>query len=155
MAPCPRRARLQYQRLRSHLAADADGDHHCHTAAPVPAPAPALGGSAVAENQAVGAAEAADAAVADARASNSLARSAAAWSTPLWFAAQYTFTLSLAYTSVTSNTILSTASGLFTYGLSVAFLGERFTWNKLGMIVACMTGAHSALHCSPVAVLLQ
>ncbi len=60
--------------------------------------------------------------------------------TPLWFLAQWTFNLSLALTSVTSNTILSSTSSLFTFGLSVLLLGERFTLKKLACIVACMLG---------------
>ncbi|XP_016171634.1 thiamine-repressible mitochondrial transport protein THI74 [Arachis ipaensis] len=50
---------------------------------------------------------------------------------PFWFLAQLTFNLSLKYTTVTSNTILSSASSLFTFLVSLAFLGERFTWLKL------------------------
>eukprot|EP00199_Chlamydomonas_sp_CCMP681_P000958 CAMPEP_0119103646 /NCGR_PEP_ID=MMETSP1180-20130426/2047_1 /TAXON_ID=3052 ORGANISM="Chlamydomonas cf sp, Strain CCMP681" /NCGR_SAMPLE_ID=MMETSP1180 /ASSEMBLY_ACC=CAM_ASM_000741 /LENGTH=527 /DNA_ID=CAMNT_0007088205 /DNA_START=60 /DNA_END=1643 /DNA_ORIENTATION=+ len=69
-----------------------------------------------------------------------LAFRAAMWSTPIWFLAQYTFNMSLAYTSVTSNTILSSTSSLFTYGLSVAMLGERFTLRKLACIMACILG---------------
>lgn len=59
---------------------------------------------------------------------------------PLWFAAQFTFNMSLAATSVTSNTILSSTSSLFTFGLSVLLLGEAFTLGKLVSIVACMAG---------------
>lgn len=84
------------------------------------------------------------------RDSDQRSRTAAAWAVPLWFLAQYTFTTSLVYTSVTSNTILSTASGLFTYGLSVTFLEEVFTWNKLGMIVCCMSGEGGREHIPPV-----
>ena len=46
---------------------------------------------------------------------------------PLWFAAQLCFNYSLLYTSVTSNSILSTSSSVFTFGLSVYFVGERYT----------------------------
>ncbi|XP_047168694.1 thiamine-repressible mitochondrial transport protein THI74 isoform X2 [Vigna umbellata] len=42
---------------------------------------------------------------------------------PFWFLAQLTFNLSLKYTTVTSNTILSSASSLFTFLVSLAFLG--------------------------------
>jgi len=65
---------------------------------------------------------------------------AAALVAPLWFAAQLTFNASLARTSVTSNTILSSASGLFTYALSAAFLGEPRTWGRLASVMACMAG---------------
>lgn len=60
---------------------------------------------------------------------------------PLWYLAQYTFNLSLAHTSVTSNTVLSSASSLFTFLLSVWLLAERFTLKKLACILLLMAGA--------------
>ncbi|KAK8918345.1 hypothetical protein KSP39_PZI021435 [Platanthera zijinensis] len=59
---------------------------------------------------------------------------------PFWFFAQLTFNLSLKYTTVTSNTILSSSSSLFTFLVSVAFLGEKFTWVKLVSVFLCMGG---------------
>lgn len=59
---------------------------------------------------------------------------------PFWFLAQLTFNLSLEYTTVTSNTILSSTSSLFTFLVSVAFLGEEFTWVKLISVLLCMGG---------------
>ncbi|KAM7256511.1 hypothetical protein ACFE04_012252 [Oxalis oulophora] len=59
---------------------------------------------------------------------------------PFWFLAQLTFNLSLKYTTVTSNTILSTASSLFTFLVSLVFLGEKFTWLKLVSVLLCMVG---------------
>ncbi|KAJ4822318.1 hypothetical protein Tsubulata_043881 [Turnera subulata] len=59
---------------------------------------------------------------------------------PFWFFAQLTFNLSLKYTTVTSNTILSTASSLFTFLVSLVFLGEKFTWVKLASVLLCMAG---------------
>lgn len=59
---------------------------------------------------------------------------------PVWFLAQLTFNLSLKYTTVTSNTILSSASSLFTFLVSLVFLGERFTWLKLFSVFLCMGG---------------
>ncbi|VFQ95896.1 unnamed protein product [Cuscuta campestris] len=59
---------------------------------------------------------------------------------PFWFLAQLMFNLSLKYTTVTSNTILSTASSLFTFLVSVVFLGENFTWVKLLSVLLCMGG---------------
>lgn len=44
-------------------------------------------------------------------------------------------------TNVTSNTILSCTSGLFTYGLSCLLLGEAYTLLKLLSILVCITGA--------------
>jgi drug/metabolite transporter (DMT)-like permease len=59
---------------------------------------------------------------------------------PIWFVAQYLFTVSLAKTSVTSNTIISSSSSLFTYIISILILREQFTSLKLTCIVAVMTG---------------
>ncbi|XP_054783043.1 thiamine-repressible mitochondrial transport protein THI74 [Prosopis cineraria] len=59
---------------------------------------------------------------------------------PFWFLAQLTFNLSLKYTTVTSNTILSSASSLFTFLVSLAFLDEKFTWIKLFSVLLCMGG---------------
>ncbi|KAL8055382.1 hypothetical protein ABFX02_04G052500 [Erythranthe guttata] len=59
---------------------------------------------------------------------------------PVWFLAQLTFNLSLKYTTVTSNTILSSASSLFTFLVALVFLGEKFTWLKLISVLLCMGG---------------
>jgi hypothetical protein len=59
---------------------------------------------------------------------------------PVWFLAQYTFTLSLAHTSVTSNTILSSSSSMFTLLASAAVLRERITAAKLASVAAVMAG---------------
>lgn len=59
---------------------------------------------------------------------------------PFWFFAQLTFNLSLKYTTVTSNTIISSTSSLFTFLVSVALLGEAFTWVKLISVLLCMGG---------------
>ncbi|AES79154.1 putative solute carrier family 35 member SLC35F1/F2/F6 [Medicago truncatula] len=59
---------------------------------------------------------------------------------PFWFFAQLTFNLSLKYTTVTSNTILSSASSLFTFLVSLALLGEKFAWLKLFSVLLCMGG---------------
>lgn len=39
-----------------------------------------------------------------------------------------------------SNTILSSASSLFTFLVSLAFLSEKFTWLKLISVLLCMVG---------------
>lgn len=65
---------------------------------------------------------------------------AAAVVAPLWFAAQYTFNVSLSETTVTSNTILASTSSLFTYGLACLLLLEVFLVSKLAFIVLCMAG---------------
>lgn len=59
---------------------------------------------------------------------------------PLWFLAQLTFNASLLSTSVTSNTILSSASALFTYLFSVLLMSEKFTITKLLCIIALIVG---------------
>ncbi|KAJ6807133.1 thiamine-repressible mitochondrial transport protein THI74-like [Iris pallida] len=59
---------------------------------------------------------------------------------PFWFFAQLFFNVSLKYTTVTSNTILSSTSSLFTFLVSLAFLGEKFTWVKLISVLLCMGG---------------
>ncbi len=64
---------------------------------------------------------------------------------PLWFLAQYTFNTSLHLTSVTSNTILSNSSALFTYALSWALLQERFGAHKLASILVCALGTPLSL----------
>lgn len=60
---------------------------------------------------------------------------------PVWFMAQLCFNVSLHMTSVTSNTILSSPSSLFTYFLSILVLQEKFTYNKLGGVVLTVAGA--------------
>ena len=58
----------------------------------------------------------------------------------MWFVAQLCFNYSLATTTVTSNTILSSSSSLFTYVLSCALQLEAFTAFKLTAILICITG---------------
>lgn len=59
----------------------------------------------------------------------------------LWFTAQYLFNASLSLTSVTSNTILSSTSSLFTFALSMLVLKEPYSAAKLASIAACIGGA--------------
>ncbi len=61
---------------------------------------------------------------------------------PLWFAAQFTFNVSLSETTVTSNTILASASSLFTYALSCLLLLEAFVISKLLFIALAIGGEH-------------
>lgn len=58
----------------------------------------------------------------------------------LWFTAQYLFNKSLSLTSVTSNTILSSSSSLFTFALSMLVLKEPYSLAKLLSIAACIGG---------------
>ncbi|KAF9610965.1 hypothetical protein IFM89_026235 [Coptis chinensis] len=59
---------------------------------------------------------------------------------PFWFLSYLCSNLSLKYTSVTSNTVLNSTSSLFTFLLSLIFLGERFTLLKLVSILLCFGG---------------
>lgn len=65
---------------------------------------------------------------------------AAAAVAPLWFLAQLCFNASLLLTSVSSNTILSSSSSLFTFCMSVVFLGEVFTPSKLIAVLLTVLG---------------
>lgn len=66
---------------------------------------------------------------------------AALWVCPMWFLAQGSYNWSLQGTSVSSSTVLSTTSCVFTFGLSLAFLGERFRWSKAGGVAVTIAGA--------------
>ncbi|KAJ0411610.1 hypothetical protein ATCC90586_004079 [Pythium insidiosum] len=59
---------------------------------------------------------------------------------PLWFIANFTYNQSLNMTSVTSSTIVSSTSTVFTFLLSVCALREPFVWMKLVGVVLCMLG---------------
>ncbi|XWS47256.1 hypothetical protein CRYUN_Cryun14cG0136800 [Craigia yunnanensis] len=62
---------------------------------------------------------------------------------PFWFLAQLTFNLSLKYTTVTVRIMffwVRSNSSLFTFLVSLAFLGEKFTWVKLVSVMLCMAG---------------
>lgn len=59
---------------------------------------------------------------------------------PLWFVANFTYNQSLNMTSVTSSTIVSSTSTVFTFLLSVCALREPFRWLKLAGVVLCMAG---------------
>jgi len=65
---------------------------------------------------------------------------AAAIVAPLWFVANFTYNESLNLTSVTSSTILSATSSVFTLILAVWVLNERFTWMKALGVALCMAG---------------
>ncbi|KAN0037185.1 hypothetical protein ACTFIV_002521 [Dictyostelium citrinum] len=59
---------------------------------------------------------------------------------PFWFFANYTYNLSLDKTSVSTNTILSTLSGIFSLFLSVIFKVDKFTIEKLFATLLTLTG---------------
>ncbi|KAG1048596.1 hypothetical protein G6F43_009023 [Rhizopus delemar] len=58
----------------------------------------------------------------------------------LWFLANYTTNASLAYTSVTSSTILSSMSGLCTLFLGSLLRVEPFSWTKVIAVFTSFTG---------------
>ena len=60
---------------------------------------------------------------------------------PLWFLADYTYNLSLAYTSITSSTILANTGTLFTFLFALSCGEERFSWYKLCGVTLCMVGS--------------
>jgi len=60
---------------------------------------------------------------------------------PIWFLAQSTYNWSLAGTSVSSSTILSTTSCVFTYLLSLCILHEKTNWQKNVGILCTVIGA--------------
>lgn len=56
---------------------------------------------------------------------------------PLWFISNYFYNLSLAYTTITSSTVLSSTGSVFTFIFSLVCGGERFTnWKVLGVTMA-------------------
>lgn len=59
---------------------------------------------------------------------------------PIWFGANLAYITSLALTSVTSSTIISTTSSLFTFGLSVLVLDEQPSAAKVAGVSLCMAG---------------
>jgi solute carrier family 35 protein F5 len=64
---------------------------------------------------------------------------------PLWFIANFTYNESLNLTSVSSSTIVSSTSTVFTFLLSVVALKEPFVWLKLAGVVLCMAGNISTI----------
>lgn len=60
---------------------------------------------------------------------------------PLWFLAQGSYNWSLSGTSVSSSTVLSTTSCVFTFALSLLLLKEGFTWVKLAGVCVNVAGA--------------
>jgi len=59
---------------------------------------------------------------------------------PLWFLANWSYNESLAMTSVTSSTVISNTSTLWTFLLSVCVLREGFKWLKVLGVVLCIGG---------------
>ena len=59
---------------------------------------------------------------------------------PVWFAANCTYNISMAMTSITSTTVISSSSVAFTLILSVVWLRERVTALKLVGVALCIIG---------------
>ncbi len=57
-----------------------------------------------------------------------------------WFMANFAYNTSLSYTSVSSSTVISSTSSLFTFLLSLWLLNEKFTFRKFAGVLLCMTG---------------
>mmetsp|Transcript_27318 Transcript_27318/g.40382 ORF Transcript_27318/g.40382 Transcript_27318/m.40382 type:complete len:442 (+) Transcript_27318:124-1449(+) len=66
---------------------------------------------------------------------------------PLWFCSNYFYNLSLAYTSITSSTVLSSTGSVFTFIFAVVFGDEKFTrWKVMGVIVAFCGSISTSFH---------
>jgi solute carrier family 35, member F5 len=64
----------------------------------------------------------------------------AAWIAPVWFSANLCYNASLRTTSVTSSTIISCTSSLWTLLLSALFAREKLTWRKAVGVALCVAG---------------
>ena len=66
---------------------------------------------------------------------------------PLWFVSNYFYNLSLAYTTITSSTVLSSTGSVFTFIFSLTCGDERFTrWKLLGVMMAFGGSVLTSLH---------
>lgn len=59
---------------------------------------------------------------------------------PLWFGAQWTYNTGVALTSVTSSTVISATSVVWTFFASVVFIGESLSWMKVLGVLLCLGG---------------
>ena len=60
---------------------------------------------------------------------------------PVWFLSNFFYNTSLAYTSITSSTVLASTGSLFTFLFAVSCGDERFTTPKLLGVILCFTGS--------------
>jgi solute carrier family 35 protein F5 len=66
---------------------------------------------------------------------------------PIWFISNYFYNLSLAYTSITSSTVLSSTGSVFTFIFSLTFGDEKFTcWKILGVSLAFFGSIITSFH---------
>ncbi|GKY97493.1 hypothetical protein MPSEU_000707600 [Mayamaea pseudoterrestris] len=66
---------------------------------------------------------------------------AAAKIAPIWFLANWTYNTSLAYTTITSSTVLASTGSLFTFGFAVLVRDENFNYMKLSGVLLGVTGS--------------
>ena len=66
---------------------------------------------------------------------------------PVWFIANWTYNASLAYTSITSSTVLASTGSLFTFLFAVVCRDEKFScWKLLGVLLGVTGSLLTALH---------
>ncbi len=66
---------------------------------------------------------------------------------PLWFVSNYFYNISLAYTTITSSTVLSSTGSIFTFTFALVFGDERFTkWKLMGVCLAFVGSILTSLH---------
>jgi solute carrier family 35, member F5 len=66
---------------------------------------------------------------------------------PVWFIANWTYNASLAYTSITSSTVLASMGSLFTFLFAVLYRDEQFTFFKFaGVMLGVIGSFFTALH---------
>jgi len=66
---------------------------------------------------------------------------------PIWFISNYFYNLSLAYTTITSSTVLSSTGSVFTFIFSLTCGDEKFTcWKLLGVSLAFLGSIITSFH---------
>jgi solute carrier family 35 protein F5 len=60
---------------------------------------------------------------------------------PVWFLANWSYNASLAYTSITSSTVLASTGSVFTFLFAVCGRDERFGWIKLAGVLLGVSGS--------------
>mgnify|MGYP000042658210 CR=1 FL=1 len=66
---------------------------------------------------------------------------------PVWFIANWSYNASLAYTSITSSTVLASTGSLFTFLFAVFYKDEKFTCLKfLGVLLGVTGSLFTAMH---------
>jgi len=59
---------------------------------------------------------------------------------PIWFLCQWSYSAGVARTSVTSSTVISATSVVWTLAAAYCFAGERLGWGKCLGVLACLAG---------------